>query len=77
MNTKETMGYDKNNKLACICVNSDETIIYGLTKQGQIIYTELDIATYHEYEEDNIVFKYLISQFHRSEITGLDICTRR
>ena len=43
MNTKETMGYDKNNKLACICVNSDETIIYGLTKQGQIIYTELDI----------------------------------
>lgn len=60
-------------------INSEETCIYILTQQGQVIFCDLDIKEFGEDEKpvEVLLFNYFISQFHREEITGLDVCIRK
>ena len=59
--------------------NSEETCIYVLTQQGQVIFCETKIEEFGDEEKpvETLPFNYLISQFHREEITGLDVCIRK
>jgi len=50
LQSTSSMNITNNNKVQCVCVNKDETTIYALTQQGQLIYTDIDISTYAEKE---------------------------
>jgi hypothetical protein len=51
--------------------------MYVLTQQGQLIFCNIDIKSFEDTLMDNLIFNYVISQFHREEITGMDVCIRK
>lgn len=61
MATKESPQHDRNNNIQCIAVNSDETCMYVLTQQGQLIFCNIDIKAFEDTLVDNLIFNYVIS----------------
>jgi hypothetical protein len=43
---KETFSADRNNNIQCLIIPSQEDSIFAITQQGQIIYTEFEIADF-------------------------------
>ena len=60
-----------------ITATEDEDRVYAITSHGQLVTAPIDLNNGTEGEDDHTKFDYVLAPFHRSEITGLDVCIRK
>jgi len=70
------LGQNNFNVLS-ITATEDEDRVYAITSHGQLVTAPIDLKESVEEESVQTKFDYVLSPFHRSEITGLDICIRK
>jgi WD40 repeat protein len=64
------------NVVQCMAINSKENELYCITTNGQMISGTLNCRS-KEVLPYSVCFDYVQGQFHKSEITGLDVCIRK
>ena len=60
-----------------VTANEDEDRVYAITSHGQLITAPIDLTSNVDSDNDSTKFDYVLAPFHRSEITGLDVCIRK
>ena len=57
--------------------NEEEDMIYCATSTGQLLKASIELNCNGVGNNEETKFEYVIGPFHRSEITGLDVCIRK
>jgi len=60
-----------------LAINEDEDQLYAITSDGQLVTAGIQCKGDLEDRNDHVKFEYVFGPFHRSEITGLDVCVRK
>lgn len=76
MNDSSTIAQNQNCTILSVCANDDENKIYAVTSHGQLISAPIVLES-NDLGNDKVKFDYVLGSFHKSEITGLDVCIRK
>ena len=74
--TSNQLGSQPSTILSMVA-NEDESKIYAITSHGQLITAEIDLTDNENSSNFEKKFDNVLGPFHRSEITGLDVCMRK
>ncbi len=60
-----------------VYANEEEDKIFCITSSGQLLSAAIELNTNGVGNNDDTKFDFVMGPFHRSEITGLDVCIRK
>ena len=75
-NSTQLTPLGKDESIICLATNMNEDQIFAITNSGQLIECRVDLRDDHDLQKDP-EFEYVICPFHKSEVTGLDVCIRK